>query len=345
MDDETTRLVGHLPEGKGILGLLVERPEPLLLPEISRHVASVGFPEHHPPMTSFLGVPIRVADRVFGNLYLTEKQTGTTFTVDDEELVLALAAAAGVAIENATLLAEGRRRQAWQKAMMEVATELLGDADGTAALGRFVHIALTTLQGIGALAAVPADEPGVLRVAAAAGDYLSWVDATLPVADSVLGDAIDAGGPVVAPASRLPDGMPRGGLPAAGQTMAVPLATDGGLRAVLLVSRAAGQDAIDDLDRDIMAGLAGQAGLVLQLAEARRDSEQLRLMQDREQIAEDLRDRVVQRLFRHAFALQGLVSRTRQSDVAARIQEQTEEVDAIIRDLRDTVLTLGGAES
>ncbi len=196
--------------------------------------------------------------------------------------MLALASAAGVAIENATLLAEGRRRQAWQKAMMEVATELLADTDGTAALGRFVHIAFTTLQAAGALAAVPTDEPGLARVAAAAGSYTSWAGAMLPVGDSVLRDAIDDGGPVVAPASRLPSGAPPGGLAATGQSVAVPLSTDRGLVAVLLVSRASGQDSIDDLDRDIMAALAGQAGLVLHLAEARRDSERLRLMQDRD---------------------------------------------------------------
>lgn len=343
MDEETTQRVGRLPEGKGVLGLLVDRPEPLRLPDISRHLASVGFPEHHPPMASFLGVPIRVADRVFGNLYLTEKHNAGTFTPDDEELVLALASAAGVAIENATLLAEGRRRQAWQRAMMEVATDLLADTDGTAALDRFVQSAFTTLQAVGALAAVPAEEPGMVRVAATAGCYTSWAGLTLQVGDSVLRDAIDDGAPVIAPASRLPAGaFPDA---ATGQSMAVPLTTDRGLVAVLLVSRAPGQDAIDNLDRDIMAALAGQAGLVLQLAEARRDTERLRLWQDREQIAEDLRDRVIQRLFSHGLALQGLVVRTRQSDVAARIQEQTEEVDRIIRDLRDTVLSLEAKNS
>jgi GAF domain-containing protein len=191
MDDETVRLVGRLPEGKGMLGLLVDRPEPLRLRHIGDHVASVGFPDHHPPMQTFLGVPIRLGDRVFGNLYLTDKQGAPEFTADDEELVLALAAAAGVAIDNATLLAEGRRRQAWQTAMVEAMTDLMTGTDAQVTLRRFVRSAATVLNAAGAAAAVPADDPGQVRVAAAEGVYGGWPDAVLPLSGSVLGDAVD----------------------------------------------------------------------------------------------------------------------------------------------------------
>jgi signal transduction histidine kinase len=104
-DDETRRAIGHLPEGHGILGLLIVDAKPLRLPDLSEHPDSYGFPPHHPPMKSFLGVPIRVRDEVFGNLYLTDKSTAEVFTDVDEELVVGLAAAAGVAIDNARLLA------------------------------------------------------------------------------------------------------------------------------------------------------------------------------------------------------------------------------------------------
>jgi len=103
IDDETYRAIGDLPEGHGILGLLIVDAQPIRLPDLTRHPDSHGFPPHHPPMTSFLGVPIRIRDQVFGNLYLTDKTTGEVFTDVDEELAVGLAAAAGVAIENVRL--------------------------------------------------------------------------------------------------------------------------------------------------------------------------------------------------------------------------------------------------
>ena len=103
LDDETRRAIGALPEGHGVLGLLIVDPKPLRLPDLSKHPDSYGFPPNHPEMTSFLGVPIKGRDKIFGNLYLTEKTTGEVFTDVDEELVVALAAAAGVAIDNARM--------------------------------------------------------------------------------------------------------------------------------------------------------------------------------------------------------------------------------------------------
>jgi GAF domain-containing protein len=102
--------IGDLPSGKGILGLLIDEPEPIRLPDLARHPASAGFPPNHPPMRSFLGVPLRVREAVFGNLYLTEKRGGGEFTQRDQELVVALAAAAGIAIENSRLFEETHRR-------------------------------------------------------------------------------------------------------------------------------------------------------------------------------------------------------------------------------------------
>jgi signal transduction histidine kinase len=103
LDDETYRAIGDLPKGHGILGLLIVEPKPLRLPDLREHAESYGFPPHHPPMKSFLGVPILVRQEVFGNLYLTDKRSGEVFTDVDEELTVALAGAAAVAIENARL--------------------------------------------------------------------------------------------------------------------------------------------------------------------------------------------------------------------------------------------------
>lgn len=128
--EEQVKKIGPLPKGHGILGELIRHPEPLRLPEISQNPASYGFPPHHPPMRSFLGVPIRVRDEVFGNLYLTEKRDGRDFDGEDEAVLRTLAVAAGVAIENARLYKAARDRQRWMEANAEVVSALLSRRTG-----------------------------------------------------------------------------------------------------------------------------------------------------------------------------------------------------------------------
>ena len=113
VDEETVQAIGELPKERGVLGALIEDPQPIRLTRIADDSRSSGFPDGHPPMTTFLGVPIRSRDSVFGNLYLTDRVDGGLFTAEDEELVLSLAATAGIAIENARLYEEARRRQEW----------------------------------------------------------------------------------------------------------------------------------------------------------------------------------------------------------------------------------------
>jgi signal transduction histidine kinase len=102
-DEATIQRIGHYPVGRGLLGVLIREPRPLRVHDLADHAQSYGFPEGHPPMRSFLGVPVRIKGVVFGNLYLTEKRGGGDFTAEDEEMAIALAGAAGVAIENARL--------------------------------------------------------------------------------------------------------------------------------------------------------------------------------------------------------------------------------------------------
>ncbi len=129
IDEATAAQIGPLPRGGGILGLLIDDPQPLRLHDLNDHPAAFGFPAHHPPMRSFLGVPIRVRGEVFGNLYLTEKAGGVDFDDEDERVVLALAAAAGVAIENARLYEDVRHRERWLQASAEVTTALLSGSE------------------------------------------------------------------------------------------------------------------------------------------------------------------------------------------------------------------------
>jgi GAF domain-containing protein len=125
MDDTTVAAIGDLPKGRGLLGVLIEHPEPIRLPHITDDSRSSGFPPGHPPMATFLGVPIRNRNRVFGNLYLTNRLDGNDFTAEDEELISAIAATASIAIENARLYEESRQRQEWLRASGDVSRNLL----------------------------------------------------------------------------------------------------------------------------------------------------------------------------------------------------------------------------
>lgn len=160
IDDALRAEIGDLPHGRGVLGVLIDEPRPLRLESISEHQSAYGFPEHHPPMKSFLGVPILIDGRAYGNLYLTDKQQGA-FDDTDETSVVTLAAWAAIAIKNARLVEDDRLRAAIdgaERERMRWARELHDD----------------TLQGLGALnvllsSAIRRDDLASLRTAASAG--------------------------------------------------------------------------------------------------------------------------------------------------------------------------------
>jgi GAF domain-containing protein len=312
--------------------------------DMAEHAASAGFPEHHPPMRSLLGVPVRIGDHVFGNLYLTDKQGGDAFTGDDEQLVQALAVAAGAAIENATLLSETRRRHSWQTAMIDVSTQLLAGVDSDEVLRLLVHHARETLRGVGAGVSVPTEDPEVLRLVITEGDsYQPWDGTLVPVDGSVSGAAIAAGHLIVV-ADPVHDARTTGiadrAIGVIGETVAVPLAGDGTINGVLTVSRAPGDESFDPIDLDLVAAVAAHAGLALRLSQVRADTEQVHLLAEREQIGADLRHRVIRRLFTLGLDLQATASRTTDRRAASAIQVQIAEIDAIIHDIRTAIYAL-----
>jgi signal transduction protein with GAF and PtsI domain len=170
IDKQTRAGMGHPPQGKGLLGELIVNPRPLRVAELGEHPASVGFPPNHPPMRSFLGVPVRMGESVYGNLYLTEKRGGGGFTADDEVVLEALAAAAGVAVENAQLYEQGRVRAQWLEAAAEIRTELLTGATAEDALALITRRALE-LSGseVACVVLGPDPDTGRYRVTALCG--------------------------------------------------------------------------------------------------------------------------------------------------------------------------------
>jgi len=357
MSPETVAGIGGLPEGKGLLGLLVDYPQVLRLKDIGEHHASVGFPGGHPPMRSFLGMPIRVGERVFGNLYLTEKLTEkhelttelttaltTEFTVEDEELALALAAAAATAIENATLLDESRRRQSWQNTMIGIITGLLGGDDGDEALLRLVRYAREVLGAQGAGINTPVDDSDEWQAAFTDGTFARYQGVRIPMRNSITATAIAAGELVVIPDPTTDDRTSATTRDAAigtiGETLAIPLRGNDRITGVLVCSRRPGSGGFDHLDREMICAIAAHAGLALELAQIRRENENLRRLEDRAQIAESLRQSVIQRLFQLGLKLQGAAARAVKPDVRDTIQEQVTEIDQIIADIRTAVFSL-----
>ena len=344
MTEETIAGIAHLPEGKGLLGLLVDYPQSLRLPDIAGHVASVGFPDGHPPMRSFLGVPIRLADRIFGNLYLTEKRDGGEFNADDEELLRALAAAAAAAIDNTTLLAESRRRQQWQATMMEITTGLLAGDDINDALVRLVQHAQQSLDAEGAGFNMPVDGADTWRAAVTVGSYARFQNVSIPMEGSITATAI-AADDLVLIADPSTDARTAAtahdesaGL--IGETLAVPFRGAHRVTGVLVASRRPGAGGFDHLDREMIRSIAAHAGLALELAAVRQDNETLRRIEDRAEIAENLRQQVIRRLFDHALTLQGAAGRATRTDLANTLHQQVGEVDAIIRDIREAIFSL-----
>jgi signal transduction histidine kinase len=350
IDDETRQRIGHLPEGRGILGLLIAEPWPVRLHDLTEHTASYGFPPNHPTMRSFLGVPVRVRDEVFGNLYFTEKRGGD-FTADDEIVVQALAAAAGVAVENARLFEETRLRQRWLEASSEITTSLLSGVHPEDALAQVAARARELAGAETAAIALPDPqfpEDALVVTVAVGTDPERFRGARLAMDGSVAGRVYRSGVPEAASdvgaGSDRPDGVP----PAVpGSLVFVPLSAGGKALGTLMAGKRAGQGGFDPATIALTSAFAGQAALALQLADARRAEQQLAVYEDRDRIARDLHDHVIQRLFASGMALEGMTRQVGSPAVQAKLQRTVDDLDQTIREIRSTIFALqaGPAET
>ncbi|WP_460356681.1 GAF domain-containing sensor histidine kinase [Mycobacterium sp. ZZG] len=343
IDEATREKIGHLPEGRGVLGVLIDDPKPIRLDSISKHSASVGFPEHHPPMRTFLGVPVRIRNEVFGNLYLTEKAGGQPFSEDDEVLVQALAAAAGIAIENARLYEHSKIRQSWIEATRDIATEMLSGVDPAKVFrlvadeSRHLSGAQTTwvavrpdlddLEG-------PVDE---LVVAATAGDSPVSTSTAIPIADSPVGDVFATGTPRRFDELDFQHSGP-------GPALVLPLRTAETVAGVLVAVRPQPAPPFNGDDLDMMAAFVDQAALAWQLASTQRQLRELDVLSDRDRIARDLHDHVIQRLFAVGLALQGTIPRARAADVQERLTECVDDLQQVIQEIRTAIFDLHGGQ-
>jgi len=317
IDDELAGRIGPYPRGHGVLGQLITKPQPLRLPDIAAHGSSYGFPPNHPPMHTFLGVPVRVGEEVYGNLYLTEKAGGEQFTEDDENIVIALAAAAGVAVQNARRYDESRRRAAWMEAGREVSTALLSGTAGQDVLALIAEKSREVLDADVSFLVLARN--GEISVEATSGERAQEIAHELT---NQLAAVVERGDPGTVTTGDM-------------QGTAVPVGTDGVLASLWH------DPPTFEVELDL-TDFGRRAAIALELGERRREAERYAIVEDRDRIARDLHDLVIQRLFATGMQLQSAI-RLMEGDLSEarnRVNGAVDELDGTIRELRSTIYGL-----
>lgn len=343
MEPDEVEGIGSLPQGKGLLGALISDPRAIRLAHIGEDERSAGFPPRHPPMDSFLGLPIHVRDEVFGNLYLTESPKGA-FTAEDEELVAALALAAGTAISNARLYAESRLQQRWLSASAEIGRQLLAN-EGEDPLRLIARRAMDIADAdLVSLALLTEDRNSLVVEVAFGKGADTLIGQRFRLDETFGGRAVEEARPLLlfadedagrrAHASSVID---------TGPVMVLPLRGTEEIRGVLSIARLRGRGAFSWNDLEMAAGFASHASVALELADSRSNEQKVVLLEDRERIARDLHDHVIQELFAIGLSLESVAAMLGPDAVPGiRIQERVEDIDRTIRRIRTSIFALRG---
>ncbi|MEU4385657.1 GAF domain-containing protein [Promicromonospora sp. NPDC023805] len=343
MPDDVVAAIGPYPTGHGVLGELIRDPVPLRLHDLSTHSASVGFPAHHPPMHTFVGVPLRVHGSPFGDLYLTDKRGGSDFSAEDERVLEALAAAASVAVENARLYGVARLRERWARANDWISRKVLSGSMPGDVLTLIGSQAREVADADLTIIAVPDPETGRLVLQSASGlGSEAQVGSVLSADGTFASLTFRTGVPIITDEATT-DERAAGlslDLPVALGPLAVwPLGEAGSARGVLAAARAQGREPFSSVVVEALGAFAAQGAVALELAEGRADAERVALLRDRERIARDLHDLAIQRLYATGLSLQR-VARTAPPEVAKQLATAVDEVDEAITLVRTTIYRL-----
>jgi signal transduction histidine kinase len=346
IDDDTAQRIGPLPVGKGLLSLSLLDTPALRLQDLGSHPAAVGFPEHHPPMRAFLAVPITIRGTVFGNLYLTHDDPSRVFSESDEVAARALAFAAAVAIDNARVFERERASVKWMDASREITTALLSGVDTrTRPLQLIAERACALTDAEQAIVLVPVDadlpaeETDTLVVSAAVGlNAGEVVGQRVPVDGSTSGDVFRFGATMITDAMSYPIQA----FTDVGERSAIvmPLRAHDEVAGVIAVARSPDQPPFDQSYLDLVSDFATHAAIALMLAEGREHARQLTIVAERERIAHDLHDHVIQRLFAAGMDLQGTVARVRSPEISQRLNRTLDDLQTIIEEIRSTIFAL-----
>ncbi|MFJ3922402.1 GAF domain-containing sensor histidine kinase [Streptomyces sp. NPDC090022] len=347
ISSEQAELIGHRPDGKrGLLGALIRHPDPVRLADLTKDPRSAGFPAHHPPMKTFLGVPIRVQGEIFGNLYLAEKNGGGEFNDYDLHMVRVLATEAGIAIGNARLYEAATQRERWIDGSVAVTTALLSGGDADDALAVVAEQARRLADSAAGIVLLPAADGGMEIVAVSSDDPATSLGVVVP-AESPVVDGLTRGEPVfvddVSADPRMVSRLTRD----FGPCMMLPLQSGGRVLGALVTPRARGGRPFTEAERTLATQFASQAALALMMAEAQRDRERLAVFEDRDRIARDLHDLVIQRLFATGMMLEGAQRRSEVPEVVEGVGKAVDELDVTIQEIRTAIFALqqGPAEA
>lgn len=357
----TAERIARLPRGVGILGLLTSDPRPMRMHDLSQHPKAAGFPAGHPKMTSFLGVPIMVRGEIFGNLYLTEKRTGD-FSGEDQRLLETLARAAGVAIRNARLFERSERRQSWQQGVSAVDGMVLAEADAADVADEITRRAARLASAAVAVLALP-DDHGVLKVTTVviggdvaladakysvphsrlteeqqeAMEALSGLEGSVVPVETVIGRSFATGDLIRSEGPLLESDL----VDAFGSSLALPLRARNRTLGVLGLRRLAGDLAFDQEVVELADAFAAQTAMALSYGYERRERDRLAIYEERDWIARDLHDLVIQRLFATGMMLEGAARLADLPPVFAdRVSAAVDELDGTIKEIRTTIFGL-----
>jgi signal transduction histidine kinase len=346
IDPDAVQRIGPLPVGKGVLSVSLLDTPALRLDDLATHPSAVGFPEHHPPMRAFLGVPITVRGAVFGNLYLTHDEPARVFSDADEVAARTLAFAAAVAIDNARLFERERTSVRWLDASREITTALLSSVGpDQSPLQLIAERACAVTDAEQAIVLVPVgtdlaiDEVDALVVAAAVGrNAADVIGQQIPVEGSTSGMVFRSGKPLITDSLSYPIQA----FTDVGQRSAIllPLRARDEVAGVIIVARSADRPPFDKSYLDLVSDFATHAALALMLASGREHARQLTIVAERERIAHDLHDHVIQRLFAAGMDLQGTVARAASPEVSERLNRTLDDLQTIIEEIRSTIFQL-----
>jgi signal transduction histidine kinase len=337
------KAIGALPRGRGILGLLIREPRIVRIKNIASHAKSVGFPANHPAMRSFLGAPVQAMGKVYGNIYLADKRGAVEFSLEDERTLQILATQAGAAIANASLYQQSRGREQWLEALREITSHILDGAGADSLLESIAEHARVLAGADSATILTTTSKPGNLVVAAAAGAYAQQVEGqSVPAAKSISGAVMETGEPL-----HTEDASSHGGayqpiirLGRIGPAIFVPLRVRGRSTGTLMVARLKGGRRFDQETIKLVETFADQASVSIEYARAQTDVRRLELMEERERIAKELHDGIIQSLFAVGMNLQSTALQTGSPETAARVEGAVGELDRVIRDLRNYIFGL-----
>ncbi|OGO22745.1 MAG: hypothetical protein A2Y54_04790, partial [Chloroflexi bacterium RBG_16_51_16] len=340
----------HPPLGLGLIGELMDTDLPVRVPVISEHPHSVGFPPNHPPMTSFLGVPIRAVDRQLGQIYLTEKLDAPEFTADDEKIIQMLATYATTAIQNARLVEQMKerditltRRNVDMALLNGIATTLTGSLEVDEILKITLGQVMSYMKMEAGEIFLLEDDGETLRMVLHRGQAAEvfWLRNIFKVGEGFIGLVAESRKSAVSRDLPADVRIMRDGVVKAGfrQMVCTPLVSGENIMGVMSVLTRS-TEPIDDLNVDLVAAVGTWAGLAIENARLHQNARRLAVLEERDRIGMDLHDGIIQSIYAVGLSLESVYHDLDTGIPKERIQRSIESLNQAIKDIRAYILDL-----